>query len=271
MPPMRDTSNSLLRLSPLHMHTPPLYVRYDDSSLPPPFARSCVICRCFPLCRYITLACYALRDATSFQKHCLFFMSLSCAESSVFLSLRLASPLWCILGSAQGASKRLYVIGTHASRQSALDEAEDVVRYKLTGQSAPGRGKEISRQRQEASGPPDDRRGPPPRYDDRRSPPRYDERPPPPQRYDDRRYDDRRYDDRGPPPQRYDDRRYDDRGPPQPRYEDRAPPRCAPPMGPIERVLTEPIERVLTESASRTVHRRRAAVRRARPAAAALR
>ena len=56
------------------MHTPPLYVRYDDSCLPPPCARSCVICRCFPLCRYVTLACYALRGATSFQKHRLFFM-----------------------------------------------------------------------------------------------------------------------------------------------------------------------------------------------------
>jgi hypothetical protein len=109
----------------------------------------------------------------------------------------------------QGPCKRLYVIGGHSSRQSALDEAEDVVRFKLTGESAPGRGREILRNREgggpsgDDRGPPRGDRGPPPR-DDRR----YDERGPPP-RHDDREreYDDRgRYDDRRAPPPRYDDR-----------------------------------------------------------------
>ena len=121
-----------------------------------------------------------------------------------------------------GECKRLYVIGRRQNREDALDEAEDVVRYKLTGESRNG-----SRPppRGPAPGGP-----PPPRYDDRE--PRYDDRDrgPPPPRYDDRRYDEPRgryadERDRGPPPPRYDDRepRYDDRdrGPPPPRYDDR--------------------------------------------------
>ena len=82
-----------------------------------------------------------------------------------------------------GPCKRLYVIGGNENRGDALDEAEDVVRYKLTGESRLGGSRGD--------------RGPPPR-----------------DRYDDRRYDD----DRG-PPRRYDDRddRRDDR-PPPPRY-----------------------------------------------------
>ena len=141
-----------------------------------------------------------------------------------------------------GECKRLYVIGRRQNREDALDEAEDVVRYKLTGESRNG-----SRPppRGPAPGGP-----PPPRYDDRE--PRYDDRDrgPPPPRYDDRdrgppppRYDDRRYDeprgryadehdrDRGPPPPRYERERdyppprpFDERGPPPPRYDDRGPP-----------------------------------------------
>ena len=68
----------------------------------------------------------------------------------------------------QGPCKRLYVIGSHAARQSALDEAEDVVRFKLTGESS-------NRFKPGGGGPRDDRggngdfrdyrdeRGPPPR------------------------------------------------------------------------------------------------------------
>jgi len=66
----------------------------------------------------------------------------------------------------QGLCKRLYVIGTHASRQSALDEAEDVVRYKLTGEPIPGRGRDIVNRRYDSQDGP-----PPPRYDDRGPPP----------------------------------------------------------------------------------------------------
>jgi len=107
-----------------------------------------------------------------------------------------------------GSCKRLYVIGSRASREGALDEAEDVVRYKLTGESRrpgpPGGGG--------GRGPPPRGRSPP-RYDDRRSPPRYDDRRSPPPRYDDRRSPPPRYEDRRSPP-RYDERERD-------RYEDR--------------------------------------------------
>ena len=149
-----------------------------------------------------------------------------------------------------GPCKRLYVVGNGNDREAALDEAEEIVRFKLTGQSS-GRGGP-------PRGPPPgaayrslgaDDRGPPPRdrYDDRGPPPRYDDdrRGPPPPRYrsmgaDDDRYDrgpppryddyDRRgpppprddyYERRGPPPPRYDDRYDDRRGPPPPRYDDR--------------------------------------------------
>ena len=54
-----------------------------------------------------------------------------------------------------GPCKRLYVIGNDADRNEALDEAEDVVRFKLTGESMRGRPG-----------------GPPSRYDDRGQPPR---------------------------------------------------------------------------------------------------
>jgi len=92
-----------------------------------------------------------------------------------------------------GPCKRLYVIGSKQNRNDALDEAEDVVRFKLTGESRngypqPGKG----------GGHPGDRGPPPPsRYDDRD---RYGDR----GRYDDRRYDDYA-DERGgaPPPVRY--------------------------------------------------------------------
>ena len=128
-----------------------------------------------------------------------------------------------------GPCKRLYVVGNGNDREAALDEAEEIVRFKLTGQSS-GRGGP-------PRGPPPgaayrslgaDDRGPPPRdrYDDRGPPPRYDDdrRGPPPPRYRSMGADDDRY-DRGPPP-RYDD--YDRRGPPPPRddyYERRGPPR----------------------------------------------
>jgi len=148
-----------------------------------------------------------------------------------------------------GPCKRLYVIGTDPDRENALDEAEDVVRFKLTGESrggGPDRGGGGPRDRDDRDRPPpryddrDDRRydrgGPPPRNDDRRyegrgPPARYDEDRPP--RYEDRR-DDRRNDDRAPPPRghssRYDEppdrrpppSRYDEDRPP--RYEDRGPP-----------------------------------------------
>jgi len=111
-----------------------------------------------------------------------------------------------------GPSKRLYVIGTRMARDKALDEAEDVVRYKLTGESR-GRPndqgpRDSYSQRERAPLPQRPRYDDRDRYDDR---PRYDERP----RYDNRdRHDDRpRYDERP----RYEERRYDER----PRYDDR--------------------------------------------------
>jgi len=145
-----------------------------------------------------------------------------------------------------GQCKRLYVIGSNRSREDALDEAEDVVRFKLTGVSNGGGPERGDRGDRGGGPPPRDRdydRGPPPRYDDRYDrgpPPRYDDRRrddgrgPPPRYDEDRssRYDDRssRYDDRAPPRggySRYDERppppRYDDDRPP--RYEERAPPR----------------------------------------------
>jgi hypothetical protein len=95
-----------------------------------------------------------------------------------------------------GPCKRLYVIGGEEERRNALDEAEDVVRYKLTGTSMrprSGRG---------GGAPSWHDAPPPPRHDDRFDD-RYDRGPPPP-RFDDR---DRDYNDRrGPPPPRYDDR-----------------------------------------------------------------
>mmetsp|Transcript_24667 Transcript_24667/g.40910 ORF Transcript_24667/g.40910 Transcript_24667/m.40910 type:complete len:257 (-) Transcript_24667:605-1375(-) len=99
-----------------------------------------------------------------------------------------------------GPCKRLYVIGTRSSRESALDEAEDVVRYKLTGES---RGRPFDPKPRASGG------------RDRDWSPR--ERAPLPERYDrrdDRRDDRRRDDDRRGGRDDYrdrDDRRYDDR------------------------------------------------------------
>jgi len=128
-----------------------------------------------------------------------------------------------------GPCKRLYVIGTLTAREAALDEAEDVVRFKLTGES--------KRYRDfRGSGPCAPRsdtlstRGTFPRRDDHdRHELRYDQFRPR-SRYEDRGCcnDRGRYDARGPPPPRCEGRdpsiRYHDRSrysdPPM-RYDDR--------------------------------------------------
>ena len=88
--------------------------------------------------------------------------------------------------SRSGAQcKRLYVIGAPGPRADALDEAEDVVRFKLTGESRLG-GRGGGR-----GGPGNGGGGPLDSYNDSS---RGGGPPPPRDRYDDR------YDDRGPPP-----------------------------------------------------------------------
>eukprot|EP00658_Telonema_sp_P-2_P024063 TRINITY_DN19658_c0_g1_i1.p1 TRINITY_DN19658_c0_g1~~TRINITY_DN19658_c0_g1_i1.p1 ORF type:complete len:272 (+),score=38.04 TRINITY_DN19658_c0_g1_i1:203-1018(+) len=95
--------------------------------------------------------------------------------------------------------KRLYVLGEDRNREEAVKECEDVIRFKMTGQSN--------------RGPPRDRRDRSPR---RRSySPRRRRSPSPYRSRDSRRdrYDDRRDRDRSPrrSSDRYDDRRRDDR------------------------------------------------------------
>jgi hypothetical protein len=158
------------------------------------------------------------------------------------LTTRLTS-VRCAAACPQGPCKRLYVIGGIEERNNALDQAEDVVRFKLTGQSSrPGRHHPPDRRPY-----PPDHRGaagpaapPPASWHDERPPPGryrpYEERPPPPRGFDDRPPPPR--DDmmeRGPyrppapaPPREYEDRggssaaRYDERAPP-PRYDECVP------------------------------------------------
>ena len=124
-----------------------------------------------------------------------------------------------------GPCKRLYVIGRDGDRQRALDEAEDIVRFKLTGQGNGPRRLQPDTGYQQR----DDRGGlMPPRFTE----PHHDDRGPPPSlpapphaRFDERdRERDYYYDRRGPPPSSA----LSPRGaPPPPRYADEPPPRYA--------------------------------------------